>query len=171
MPYYFSLQDKTVVNHVTTDLKKVNPRIRLVFCSSCVGMGFDSPSITKVIHGKPPRNMLDLVQQAGRSGRSSQACTSFVYFNRSDIAKNVPGMTDDMREYCITDQCLRICMLKVFGYQTPLQKMSGCKCCKNCKLTCQCCNPSVAVDAIPAAAPDNQRMESFDVEDIFAFCS
>ena len=39
----------------TDDLKKGIPRIRLIFCTSSLGMGFDSPSIDRVIHCKPPR--------------------------------------------------------------------------------------------------------------------
>ena len=136
--FLFSVQDKTVVKTVTAELKKEQPRVRLVFCSPCVGMGFDAPSITRVIHAKPPRNVLDLVQQVGRAGRSGQVCSSLVYFNNNDIAKNVTGMTQGMRDYCTTEGCLRLELLKDFGYTERMEEMSGCKCCKNCRNVCEC---------------------------------
>jgi len=46
----FSYQDKTVTSVILNDLKKENPRIKLVFCTSSVGMGFNAKSIECVIH-------------------------------------------------------------------------------------------------------------------------
>ena len=64
----FSNQDKTVLSVLTNDLKNEKPRVRLVFCTSSVGMGFDAHSIDRVIHGKPPRSLSDYFQQIGRCG-------------------------------------------------------------------------------------------------------
>ncbi len=61
----FSSQDRDVITTITNELKKGQPRIRLIFCTSSLGMGFDSPSIVRVIHGRPPRNMSDYLQQIG----------------------------------------------------------------------------------------------------------
>jgi superfamily II DNA helicase RecQ len=61
----FSRQDAAVSNTITADLKTETPRIRLVFCTSSVGMGFDAPSITHIIHDSPPRNLSDYFQEIG----------------------------------------------------------------------------------------------------------
>ena len=53
----FSNQDPIVVDHIMSQLKLENPHLRLIFCTSVIGMGFDSPSVTNVIHVKPPRNL------------------------------------------------------------------------------------------------------------------
>ena len=61
-----------------------NPRIRLVFCSSTISMGFDSPSITNGIHLNPPRNDIDYLQQIGRSGRG-QHSKAVLHYSNNDI--------------------------------------------------------------------------------------
>ena len=134
----FSLQDKDVIAHVTAELKKEDPQFRLIFCSSALGMGFDSPSITRVIHGKPPRNMPDILQQVGRAGRVGQPSLSRIHYNNNDIGRQVSGLTDDIREYCTGDGCLRLYILKAFGFENPLEKLSQYKCCSRCKSKCRC---------------------------------
>ena len=44
----FLKQDPSVVKVISSEVKKANPRIRLVFCTVVVGMGFDSQSIISV---------------------------------------------------------------------------------------------------------------------------
>ena len=77
----FSVQDKEFIAHVTAELKKEDPQFPLIFCSSALGMGFDSPSLTRVIHGKTPKNMPDLLQQVGRTGRVGQPSLSQIHYN------------------------------------------------------------------------------------------
>ena len=160
----FSLQDREVINYVTSDLKKADPQYRLIFCLSALGMGFDSPSITRVIHGKPPRNMPDFIQQVGRAGRAGQACESIVYFNNNDLGQNVTGMTNDMREYCKTEKCLRASILETFGFTQPLETVPGCHCCINCKGNCQCekCSDE------QKSAVDQPATDESEDDDIFA---
>ena len=134
----FSTQDNSITSHVMKELKKKKPSLRLVFCSASLGMGFDSPCITRIIHGKPPRTMIDFVQQLGRAGRSGQSSESVMYYNSSDIAANIPGLSDDIRKYCQTSDCLRLTMLAVFGFKEKAVDLTGCQCCSNCSSQCQC---------------------------------
>ena len=134
----FSTQDQSITSHIMRQLKMANPTLRLVFCSTTLGMGFDSPCVSRIIHAKPARTMVEFVQQLGRAGRQGQRSTAITYFNASDIAANVPGMMDDMREYCQTDNCLRLTMLKAFGYSEPAKELPGCQCCVNCRKSCEC---------------------------------
>ena len=101
-------------------------------------MEFDSPSITRVIHTKPPRNIVDYIQQIGRAGRAYQKSEVILYFNKSDIASNVPGIPDAIIDLCTTDECLRLTMLKYFGFFEKAVEMLPCQCCSNCATKCSC---------------------------------
>ena len=68
--------------------------MRLLFCTACVGMKFDSPSINRVIHAKPQRHIVDYIQQIGRAERAYQKSKAILNFNKSDIAYHVPDITD-----------------------------------------------------------------------------
>lgn len=80
----FSHQSTQVKDYIFQELKKRDPHLRLLFSSSTLGMGFDSPCITRIIHAKPPRTCLDLVQQVGRAGRTGQQALSLIFYNKSD---------------------------------------------------------------------------------------
>ena len=52
-------------------------------------MGYDFLSITRVIHGKPPRNMPDFVQQEGRAGQECESVkTQEVAVRQSKLITN-----------------------------------------------------------------------------------
>ena len=67
--------------------------------------------------------MPDFIQKVGRAG---QGCESMLHFNNYDLCQNVTGMTNDMREYCKTEKCLRSCILGNFGLTKPLETVPGC---------------------------------------------
>ena len=133
-----STQSKTVVKHVIGDLKNQNPHIRLIMCTSAVGMGFDAPTIDRVIHARPPRNMNDYFQEIGRAGRCGQAATATLYFSPSDISANLPDLQQDIVDYCRTDTCLRSTILQTYGFEKGSMSPNGCKCCVICQHECDC---------------------------------
>ena len=65
----FSKQDIGIVKEFFAQFRSETPRLRLIFCTSTLGMGFDSPAITRIIHVMPPRRLTDNFQQVGRAGR------------------------------------------------------------------------------------------------------
>jgi hypothetical protein len=134
----FSTQDASIRSHIVTELQKTDPQLRLLFCTACVGMGFNSPSVSRIIHAKPPRNIVDYLQQIGRAGRAGQRAEAILYYNKSDIASNVPGITKEIIEFCTTDECLRLTMLKHFGYDHRTDDLMPCQCCSNCVMKCTC---------------------------------
>jgi len=128
------------VKQITLDeLRKDSPRIRLVFCSATVSMGFDSPSFTNIIHLRPPRNIMDYMQQIGRAGRRGQQSKATLYYNASDIAKNIVGNTQEIIDFCHNNEtCLRLQLLQWFGFTEPAVVINKCKCCVNCIAKCDC---------------------------------
>ena len=125
---YFSTTQEAVLLTIRAELKKENPRIRLVFCTPAVGMGFHAPAVCRIIHARPPMSIIDFVQQIGRAGRGGQESESVVHYNSRDIAANTP-MDQHMREYCREKGCLRRRMLEPFGFE-PEEENS--RCCMNC---------------------------------------
>ena len=97
------------VAFVLKELKKLNLTQRLVFRSSAIGMGFDSPCVVRIIHAKPPRRIVDFQQQIGRAGREGQKALSIVYYDARDLSQD---MEASMKEYCLATTCSRISSLK-----------------------------------------------------------
>ncbi|VDI80438.1 Hypothetical predicted protein [Mytilus galloprovincialis] len=81
----YSNQDTEVLTCIITDLQTVQPRFRLVFTTTVVGMGFDPPSVTQVIHCKPPRSLTNYLQEIGRAGRRGQMSTATLYYTNMDL--------------------------------------------------------------------------------------
>jgi superfamily II DNA helicase RecQ len=49
---------------------------------------------------RPPRSLSQYLQEIGRAWRRGQASTAVLYYSKRDIASNLPGMSDDIRDYC-----------------------------------------------------------------------
>ena len=81
----------------------------------------------------------DLIQAAGRGGRKLETglrrrVVFYLLCNRSDISEAVPGMSREVREFCLTDDCLKMYLRKIFG-SSGSSKNSGSDtnwCCSNC---------------------------------------
>ena len=101
-------------------------------------MGFDSPSITRVVHTRPPRSLTDYFQEVGRVGRRGQVSEAILYYNKRDIGKNLPGIKDDIISYCLSESCLRQCLLSSFGFMKEADAPTGCSCCSVCAVLCKC---------------------------------
>lgn len=78
-------QDEKRQSHFFDSFKQKVPRIRLIFCTSVIGIGFNSPSINCIIHTKPPRNLSDFVQDIGRDGKEKKK-----YDNDINFLKLIP---------------------------------------------------------------------------------
>lgn len=129
-------QSAEVFKETEKELRKTNPRIRLVLCTPTLECGFHSPSVVRVIHEKPPRNVCDFMQQFGRAGRQHQRAESILFFNNNDIAPNLPGLKQSMIDYCRTESCLRQTLMSNYGESSTAEK--GCECCEICEKSCEC---------------------------------
>lgn len=131
-------QDEFVINHTIAELKKENPTIRLVLTTSIAGMGFDPKNVTHIIHACPPRNMSQYLQEIGRAGRCGQPSFATLFYSNRDIGKNLPGIKEDIINYCKNDSsCLRNQLLSVFGFEKK-ESIIDYKCCSFCAENCIC---------------------------------
>lgn len=86
------------------------------------------------MHFRPPTSLEKYMQESGRAGRGGQPSRATLYFNKSDIAANRPGMTDEMRRYCKSDDlCLRLLLVKHFGFSETLFEGEKKNCCSSCR--------------------------------------
>lgn len=121
--------------HILSELRKQDPTLRLVLATVALGMGLNAPSISRIIHTRPPTSLEKYLQEIGRAGRSGQAAEAIVYYNNSDIASNRKGFQPQVKEYVTSTSCLRRHLVKYFGFDTTILNASieFEKCCSNCK--------------------------------------
>ncbi|XP_071139716.1 ATP-dependent DNA helicase RecQ-like [Mytilus edulis] len=130
-------QDQYVIDATIAELKKENPTIRLVL-TSISGMGFDPKNVTSIIHACPPRNTSQYLQEIGRAGRCGQPSVATLYYSNRDLGKNLPGIKDDIINYCKNDSsCIRNQLLSVFGFEKD-KSIIDCQCCSFCAENCIC---------------------------------
>ena len=108
---------------------KPKSNIRVIFATTALGMGVDTPFVSEVIHITPPGNLESYIQEFGRAGRSGQDAVATLYYNNSDIAENKQNIDEFVREYCkLNDSCLRDYLVKYFGFKSVHQNV----CCSIC---------------------------------------
>ena len=123
---FHSPQTDRMKKELITEIKKEDSRVRVIFATSALGMGVDSPYVTSVIHISPPSTLEAYMQEIGRAGRTvGIQAKAALYYNNSDISKNKLHITQSMNDYChIMNTCLRKLILKYFGFE--LIKQSNC---------------------------------------------
>ncbi|CAC5402622.1 unnamed protein product [Mytilus coruscus] len=120
--------------HILFELRKEEPKLRLVLATVALGMGLDAPGITRIIHCRPPTTLEKYFQEVGRAGRKGQKAEALMYFNNNDLAKNRKGLSDAMVQYCKTkDKCLRLQLLQYFGFNEAKFNGPMYECCSYCR--------------------------------------
>ncbi|XP_033744148.1 ATP-dependent DNA helicase RecQ-like [Pecten maximus] len=114
------------------ELTKETPKVRLVLATVALGMGLNAPSVSRIIHCRPPTTLEKYLQEIGRAGRVGQPSVAILYYNKNYIAKNRIGMTEEMRKFCESETCYRIILVNYFGFESVV--FSGPKehCCSIC---------------------------------------
>ncbi len=132
-------QTAKMKEEILEQLSLQTSKIRVVLATVAFGMGVDIRSIRQVIHIGPPRTIREYFQETGRAGRDGESSKAILYYNNRDIAKNKPGLQDEIRMYCNSkDQCLRTLLLKFLDIKQPLSLSPGHLCCGVCKSVCLC---------------------------------
>ena len=71
-------------------------------------------------------------QECGRAGRDGEPAIATLFYNKTDIRANRPGMNKAMIDFCNTsDTCLRDSMLHHFAYSANDERDKS-KCCSVC---------------------------------------
>ncbi|XP_028418072.1 uncharacterized protein LOC114542893 [Dendronephthya gigantea] len=139
---FHSPQTKEMKDEVLKQLTcATGSTIRVVFATVALGMGVDIKGIRSVVHITPPYTIQAYVQETGRAGRDGNHATAVLYYNNRDVAKNKPGMQEDIRVYCQNrGTCLRYMLLKSMDtderYIKPLSPKHFC--CSVCGEECDC---------------------------------
>lgn len=115
------------------ELRKPCPKIRVILAIVAIGMGLDAPSISRVIHCRPPTTLENYLQEFGRAGRNGQKASALLYYNNSDIASNRKGISQAMVDYCKNSAaCFRLLIVNHFGYENVVFSGSPLDCCSHC---------------------------------------
>lgn len=96
-------------------------------------MGLNAPSISQIIHFRPPTTLEKYFQEVGRAGRSGQRANAIMYFNKNDVASNRKGLDPSIKDYVNTEECLRKYLMKYFGFENVEYSGVPELCCSNCR--------------------------------------
>ncbi|XP_078353782.1 ATP-dependent DNA helicase RecQ-like [Oculina patagonica] len=121
---------------------------RVVVATCALGMGVNFPNVQYVVHYGPPQTVTEIIQQAGRAGRSGQQSYSFVYSTKRQLS----DCDKDVKDLVKSESCMRE---KLYGHfdETVSSKEPGHLCCSVCQRKCQCsldgsCNGDELVDSV-----------------------
>ena len=73
-----------IENRVQIESDFFNNTIQVLVATSALGMGYDKPDISFVIHLQPPLKMLEYYQQIGRAGRGIDKANIYLMYGPSD---------------------------------------------------------------------------------------
>jgi len=82
----------------------IHNRLKALVATSALGMGFDKPDISFVIHYQAPGNVIEYYQQVGRAGRGIQKAVGMLMFGNEDeriqrfFIENAFPSEDDVNE-------------------------------------------------------------------------
>ena len=114
----------------------------MVFATVAIGIGVNIPNVRQVIHISPPTTIESYYQEIGRGGRDGKPAKAILYYNGTDICTTRPGMTCQMRDFCLNiTTCPRNYILEYLG-SCKAQSYIPHLCCNKCSFECQCkvCN-------------------------------
>lgn len=92
---YFSDSTSERKAYITEELQKRDTHIRIVVCTTALGMGIYLPYVSHVVHYGCPRDLEDYVQEIGRAGRSGQPSQAFLYY----IPMHFLGCEADIKDF------------------------------------------------------------------------
>ena len=131
------VQNHSGIGPVTAEsIRNRRDSISLYLTTSVMLLGLDFTDIDIIIMVRPFNFCHYLIQAAGRGGRKMdngmrKKVLFYLLYNNSDLSRNVPGLSQDMREFCRTDSCLKDFLNKVFGFSAK-SNSSNDWCCSNC---------------------------------------
>lgn len=121
---------------------------RVVVATCALGMGINFSNVQYVVHYGPPQTITEIIQQAGRAGRSGQQAYSFVYSTKRQLSQ----CDKDVKELVKSETCMRVSLYGHFE-ESVSPKEPGHSCCSLCRKNCQCsldgsCDADELVDIV-----------------------
>lgn len=95
-------------------------------------------------------------QEIGRAGRDGKPAEAIIYYNKTDLGRST--VTNDMREFCTTDECRRQFLCKVFG--SSISATGHHSCCDICERNCSCMTCAISDSEICEGNPSSHKIET-----------
>ena len=138
---FHSPQTKEMKDQILKQLCSSDSTVRVIFATVALGMGVDIQGIRHIVHITPPHTIQAYFQETGRAGRDGQPSTAVLFYNNHDIAKNKPGMQEDVRRFCQSQgECRRHLLLSLLDTDKKHFSLVSPKhlCCGVGNLECDC---------------------------------
>lgn len=135
---YHSQTDTDRQEDYLESLTGLNPKIRLVFCTSALGMGIDMKGVNICLHFGPSFDVESFMQETGRIGRDGSASHAVLLYSPRMVKDTSP----EMKEYIHnTEVCRRSLLLEHFVDPSEIDQLDPVhKCCDVCAKKCPCSN-------------------------------
>ncbi|KAK3082845.1 hypothetical protein FSP39_006929 [Pinctada imbricata] len=135
---YHAPSTSSMKEKLVQEMGHPSSKLKLLFATEAYSMGTDAPNIRRIVHIGPPSSLDTYMQEVGRGGRDGEDCDALLYYNASDIGKNVTSMMPEVCEFCISNTCRRTFLGMHFGMQHDHDTVSLHRCCDICADICSC---------------------------------
>ncbi len=119
---------------ILRDMSTVDGHVRILVCTSAVGMGVNFCDINYVINFGPPRKMDDMLQQLGRAGR----CGDQAYHVVVHTPRQHRGVDSEVLDYMKSTKRYRQQLMACYGGLPDDYEIVGHFCCDICAVNCNC---------------------------------
>lgn len=133
-PFHRKLPDDQL-KHTWSDFTS-GQGVKVLVCSSIIGVGVDIPHVRDVWHFGMPWNLIDYVQETGRGGRDGKEAFSHLFTWNDDIDATSSNYTEaDLRRMVSqTNECRRTVMGEVLdNHATSCALLRQPNLCDNCQ--------------------------------------
>ncbi|XP_070550683.1 uncharacterized protein [Ptychodera flava] len=137
---YHSETDSVVQeSHLQEMTKDTESNLRIMFCTTALGMGIDIKSTHYVIHYGPCFDLESYIQESGRVGRDGNPSHAVLFYN----GKMVKDICPKLRKYILSiSTCRRISLFENFASVEDISIMKNKEhhhsCCDVCECQCSC---------------------------------
>jgi ATP-dependent DNA helicase RecQ len=162
LPYHAGLSSAVRDENQT---KFIRDDADVIVATIAFGMGIDKPNVRYVIHCDMPKSLEGYYQETGRAGRDGLRSDCILFFSYGDKIKHeyfIKQIENEMFrriaykkmwsmiDYCKTDKCRRIGLLKYFGEKYDVY---------NCGM-CDVCAPKDKMETVLYVPPPRSKKEN-----------